>query len=577
MLIASLFLGACSSDKVDSTPDSGVLSVQNSDTGVDVVLASDAGVVESDAGVIPEICQSLKSIPQTFKNPSNNYDFGSVAGDFTVNELYGRTWNFRENWTGCESFVFVNYIPVQGNSDDAFWNSRSDVLVKNTSDNTHFFFISWENSAAARKERVESIYAYIASEIEFSISDSEERERQLSRFHFVLDAPADIQGSVSGFISDYMQYRQLPESVVDLGGRGNAAPPLPLVFGIDRDQKWDSGGSMSEYVGGPQSFRMAGYLGDFYNHKARVRDQVARETDIQTYELLNERVTQRVFVKTATLPDAAEMKDINTLEFDVTVNCPHRNVFACSEWDRIARIEVCTSTTVEPCSKRRELVRWITPYWRRGERRWIMDASSLLGYIKEGGLQYFRLEMGPSWERATSRDARIALRLSKSSDSLKAVGAVRAFTGGGFGDKYNDREPFVFTLPSQASKVSLVSILSGHGQDSNTNCAEWCDHRHQFEINGTSLEEIRHEGNRIGSADGCGWAAAEGASPGQWGNWAPERAYWCPGLPVEHRVRDLTNYVTLGEENTLTYRANYGGGPPAGGSISLSTYVVWYE
>jgi hypothetical protein len=297
---------------------------------------------------------------------------------------------------------------------------------------------------------------------------------------------------------------------------------------------------------------------------------------VDTRILLEERVRDRIFVKTATLPSAQMMANYDRLEFDVTVNCPYRNVFACSEWDRIAHIEVCTSTTVNPCAERRELVRWITPYWRRGERRWVMDASPLMGYIKDGGLQYFRIAMGPSWERATERDVRVALRLSNSGSGQRAIAVRRTFSGGNFNAEYNDREAIRFTPPSSAKKVVLVVILSGHGQDSTTNCAEWCDHRHQFSVNGVDLVEIRHEG-QIGSAGGCGPAAAKGASPGQYGNWAPERAYWCPGLPVDHKVFDLTSMVNLGQENQLEYSANLRGSAPAGGNISLNSYVVWYE
>ena len=139
---------------------------------------------------------------------------------------------------------------------------------------------------------------------------------------------------------------------------------------------------------------------------------------------------------------------------------------------------------------------------------------------------------------------------------------------------YNMRDPFSFTPPADATRVELVLILSGHGQAGMTNCSEWCDHRHQFGVNGTDLPEIRHEGD-IGSAAGCGPAAAFGVSPGQWGNWAPERAYWCPGLPVDHIVVDITDQVTLGQANDLTYSGNYRGGAPGGGNISLTSYVTW--
>ena len=206
-----------------------------------------------------------------------------------------------------------------------------------------------------------------------------------------------------------------------------------------------------------------------------------------------------------------------------------------------------------------------------------MDASSLLGLVRAGGLQTFRIEMGPSWERATARDVTISLRLSNKGKTSKAVGAVRAFSGGTWDASYNQREPFSFTVPTTATKVELVTLVSGHGQVASSNCAEWCDHRHNFSVNGSAIESIRHL-TGIGNAVGCTDEVALGLSPGQYGNWAPERAFWCPGVPVVPIVSDITSLVTLGQTSTVTYQSLYRGVyDPPGGSISLSTYVVWSE
>jgi hypothetical protein len=64
--------------------------------------------------------------------------------------------------------------------------------------------------------------------------------------------------------------------------------------------------------------------------------------------------------------------------------------------------------------------------------------------------------------------------------------------------------------------------------------------------------------------------------PGQWGNWAQSRAYWCPGLPVQAVRTDITALVTPGSENELTYEGAFRTGAPNGGDIALSAYVVWY-
>ncbi len=46
---------------------------------------------------------------------------------------------------------------------------------------------------------------------------------------------------------------------------------------------------------------------------------------------------------------------------------------------------------------------------------------------------------------------------------------------------------------------------------------------------------------------------------------------------METRRFDITEQVTLGVENTLAYQGSYAGGTPGGGTIELSSYVVWYE
>ena len=76
--------------------------------------------------------------------------------------------------------------------------------------------------------------------------------------------------------------------------------------------------------------------------------------------------------------------------------------------------------------------------------------------------------------------------------------------------------------------------------------------------------------------NGCAERAGEGVPPGQWGNWAPLRAGWCPGLPVAPIRHDITADLPVGEATEITYEAAFAGGPPPGGSISLSTYVVFY-
>ncbi|MEL6180422.1 MAG: peptide-N-glycosidase F-related protein, partial [Myxococcota bacterium] len=208
-------------------------------------------------------------------------------------------------------------------------------------------------------------------------------------------------------------------------------------------------------------------------------------------------------------------------------------------------------------------------------RRSVIDASPFLAFMREGGEQTFFVEMGPGWERKTARQARMDLRLSQRGDKPRAIRIERAFTGGGFNAGYNDsKEPFMVD-PGDASQVELVVLLSGHGQETG-NCAEWCDHRHVFTLEGASVANIQSAPG-IGELRTCAREARAGVPPGQWGNWAPGRAYWCPGLPVDLMHFDMTARLDAGRPEALLYRASFAGDEPQGGNISLSAYVVWYE
>lgn len=518
-------------------------------------------------------CAAAGQVARPFEAGEGGVLFGEVAGDFTAQTLAG-PWTLSRQWSGCESYVFLNYFPDppgRGGEGDALFATRIDALVADSPRGVHYFFTSYEPGAADREARMVALRDEAETRLRASFGD-EEAAAWMGRLHFVTDRLTEVEGSVGAFARDYIAYATDPASYVDLGDRGMAPAPLPQVFGIDRGQRWDAGGSLSTVVGAGPAFEMAAWLGHFYDYHAALRARLAAEAEATTVvPLIAESVTDRIFVRSVELPAAGEMAGLDQVVFDVAVTCPHRNPFACSEWDRIARIEWCAD---EACAERYEVVRWITPYWRRGHRRWLMDASPLRGLMAAGGTQTFRIEMGPDWERATERYTEMSLRLSSGGEA-PATGAAYAFGGGAFDAGYNIREPVEFALPAGAARVELVVIVSGHGQTEGDACAEWCDHRHHFSVNGTELDAIR-PGPGIGGRRGCQSAAGRGASPGQWGNWAPGRAYWCPGEPVDTMRFDITAQARLGEVNTLDYRGSFRGGEPRGGDIALSSYVVWY-
>jgi len=523
------------------------------------------------AGPRTDVCDELMLPREELRTGTGTLP-GEVAGDFTVQTL-GGPWHMAEQWTGCDNHVFFNYFPNE--LGDALFGSLFTGSLLRSPRNVHYFFTSYEDDADARMTRMVGLAEQLEMAFNAVVPEESDREFWRSRMHFVTDRVIDIEGSPGAYMTDYLAFARDPAATVDLGDRGRVGLPYPFVFGIDRAQEWDSGDDLSPTVGQRPSLSMGQYLPRFYNYRHALDTRLETEEATIVPILDHERTTGRIFTRTVALPSAATMATVDSMEFDIEITCEHRNMFGCSEWDRIANVFLCLDG--EPCLDRREVTRWITPYWRRGRQRYAIDASPFLGLVRGGGSQTFRVELGPEWERATEWIAHVALRFRARGGEPRSMGAVLAFQGGAFDAMYNMRMPFPFTVPASATRVELVTILSGHGQTMMDNCAEWCDHRHIFSVAGTELPAIAHEGAMVGSRAGCAEQADNGVIPGQGGNWAPTRAYWCPGLPVAAERTDITSLVTPGVETMLGYRATYSTIEPRGGDIALSAYVVWYE
>jgi hypothetical protein len=558
-----------------------LVACENTPAPVDAAIdPPDMGMpdVGHDAGPpAPDFCAEM-SIPRIpFATSVGGDRFGDLAGDFTVHTSDGGTWNFRDQWTGCESYVFFVNLP---GFNDALFATELDELFTRGPRNVQYFFLSDGIDDAARQAFAAQEQGKLDEAFAFESTSAEDQAFWRTRFHFVTDAAEQIDGSVGAMLTAYIAYARMGSSAVDVGGgRGSAYPPAPSVFGIDRAQHWDAGDSLAQFVAATDNsiLGMASFLGDFYNYRAALESRLASEAPTTTIVSLVDMTTAtRVFTPTVTLPDATTMAGFDSLEIDAVVDCQAQNPFACSEWDRIADVQYCVDGAA--CTDRREIGRWITPYWRRGRQHYALDASAFLGLLRTGGSTTFFVELGPDWERATEWHASVSLRFRHVGGVPSPASAERAFTGGTFDANYNtSHTPYTFTPPTGTTRVELVTLLTGHGQDGTTNCSEWCDHRHTFSINGTALPTIRHTG-AIGSGTGCADRARDGVIPGQLGNWAPERAYWCPGLAVEPIRTDITSMVTVGSPNTVGYVANFGASsPPGGGDIDLSTYVVYYR
>ena len=154
----------------------------------------------------------------------------------------------------------------------------------------------------------------------------------------------------------------------------------------------------------------------------------------------------------------------------------------------------------------------------------------------------------------------LKLRLFDGSTNLSPTSYQTMWTGTKqFNPNYDDnRPPIVFDVPEDASKVEFVAYITGHGWGSVGcyNCAEFCNSKHNFEVNGGMLNfDIAYP--NASSSNYCMQLStiAQGVVPNQYGTWGYGRAGWCPGLDVKPFVTDITDYVIMGDENIMDYTA----------------------
>jgi hypothetical protein len=227
------------------------------------------------------------------------------------------------------------------------------------------------------------------------------------------------------------------------------------------------------------------------------------------------------------------------------------------------------------CACNVEIARWITTYGREG--RWVTDISPFMAFVKEGGTQLWKMQSGNTY------DFDFSVRLLNRGKGVQPNSVQYLFSGGGFNENYNtDRESIILDVPTDTSRAQLVTYITGHGWGAEVeNCAEFCNHTHHFEINGT---EYVKEHEVAGADKGCLEQIGDGVVPNQYGTWPLGRAGWCPGLDVKPWVVDITD-VLLSGENTISYRGLFegddyvpspsGSGQGFGANIRMASYLVY--
>ena len=511
---------------------------------------------------------------------------GDLSDDFQVPLTDGTTWSLKTAFDGCESYVFVPDVAISDTNTASIWTKPKDLqtLVKQSATNVHYFFLSTKSSTTAgasidaQGAAIQTLLAGLSADAQAVWS---------THLHVVASRAQDLGNWISTAVPAYLQ----------------------LGFAIDRTQHVRGLGTLADVTRQNSTWfdnnlAYASYEGDYMNATAARAAALAGENatvvtlfapGVQHTNADGGADDAGVLAQYATvdapLPSAQEMAGFDTLEVEVTQLCPDpsMNEFNnnCGAWDYLASLWVSPLADADAGAGDAgdaapppdiEVARFITAYHR--ETHWVVDATPMLAELKTGGTRHFRWDFAPPWN-VQPTNTTLTLRFSNQKKAYAPASKTFLFAGGTFDDQYNvGRQPVQVQIPQAAKHVELWAIITGHGGDAITNCAEFCDHQHHFTVGATTYTK---DFPMAQTTTGCVADTAQMMTPNQGGTWWFGRGGWCPGAPVIPWVTDVTKDAPAGQTVTVSYQATLAGQtPPAAdaggtGNIDLVSYLVVYE
>lgn len=265
-----------------------------------------------------------------------------------------------------------------------------------------------------------------------------------------------------------------------------------------------------------------------------------------------------------------DLSNIETIKMYVKLRCPS---VGCDEWDVYANVKVLDQESGELY----ELGRYITPYWNDNsqlERGWEFDVTDFKSLLTGSTELRIRTEC---WnDRGYEITVDFDYIEGEPDYPYYAVSRVLAYddwssSGVPYGVSHSFDLDKTVTIPANAESTHLRTIISGWGHatpydSGGRGCAEWCYRTHDILINGSIM--FQHNLSPLG----CATNPVNNQAPG---NWAEDRAGWCPGMEVPTRV---DQFVTSMAGNTFSFEYDYEDWTSNGGNgnayYATSTFVV---
>ena len=468
-------------------------------------------------------------------------------------------WNFAENWTGDESYIFI-HLQTSASLSTALWSSTTKAqLLSNSPTNVHYFFLSSRTTSASDIDNIKLEF----DEIINGLSQIEQAHWN-SHLHFVPERSLDM----NNWLADALDGKK--------------------AIAIDSFQKIREIG----YLGNPTSFtgtyiHYLAHEAEYFKYELGVFSDTGEPYDeITVFDRTHYTGGWAASIsETITLPSDNELSEYDKIEVELLRGCPDANMnysdAGCDDYDRIARMFICD----EDGSNCLEITKWITPFDRQPHS--LTNITPMLAAFRPGGTKTIKFQESGWPNSLLTLKIRMYDLENNSSSSQQIIpiwnGTVL------FNPEYNDnRPPTPFMVPNNATKVEFVTSITGHGWGSAGcfNCAEFCNSKHVFEVNGGVFEFEKAHPNASDN-DYCMELStiAQGVIPNQYGTWGYGRAGWCPGQDVKLYITDITDEIILGDENIIDYSAcRVSGGacvtpPTCGGDgycpeIAMFSYII---
>lgn len=509
--------------------------------------------------VTSPVCDALGLPTRAFSDGPTGMYRREIAADFKLDLINEEPWQFKTQWSGCENVLFIpDTLVVSALDSTSIWDNDLNLLLKKSPPNTQYFFVSRAQTDEAAKTALDAMRARIDAALAAPVGFDPVAWKP--RLHVV----ATRAGAIDGWVKDV------------LAGHGRGG------FAIDRQQKVRGVGSFADVARFDSALEQAmqwpwkanlayaAYDAAFLNFDAE--QQIRLDADGATVVSLWKGETLEEFAETdVMLPSAAEMAKFDTLEIDVEQGCPDPKApeFGnCGAWDYLASLGVRNDAM-----ENIEIARFITSYHR--ESHWVVDVSPMLVLLQKGGMQHFRWDFAPSWNKQPTA-TKLSLRLSNQNKGLRPVRATFLWSGGDFNAMYNmSHAPKTVPIAAATKKAEIWALITGHGA-AMSQCAEFCNHRHEFTVDG---QVFLKEHKEAGSSNKCVPEAEKGMVPNQGGTWWFGRGGWCPGQKVHPWTADITTTVKPGMDAMVSYRGLFGTTDPPddSGNIVMTSYLVEYE